>query len=370
MYKGTPEGGYINPRQLAWLLVPVILGTSILYLPSMMIREAMNDAWLSVVFITAVAVVPAVVFATLGLRFPGKTIVQSAEVLLGKWPGKVIGALYTGFFLHINAIVIREFGEFLTTAWFRPETPFIVFHISITLVSAIMVASGLEVTARVTEMLLPWYLFAIVAILVMAAPEMRLEHLLPVAREGLAPIVRGAYPAAVFFHETMVALMFIPYVTEPRKAMGKIVMALLVAGTVQLGVIIVILGIFGVKESGRLLFPFNTAARYISLADVLERIDVLMIPIWVAGGFLKISVFLYCAVLAAAQTLGLRTYRPLVIPAALLLVILSLLVAKDTAELSDLITRIAPPYYLTIMIGLPLVLLLLSFITGRRGEPK
>jgi len=99
----------------------------------------------------------------LSLRFPGKTLFQCPEAILGKWPGKVVALLYIWFYIHINSEIIREYGSFLVSA-FMPETPMIVFEILIVAIAAYAVRNGLEVFTRVSQIILP-IIFVSVAIL-------------------------------------------------------------------------------------------------------------------------------------------------------------------------------------------------------------
>ena len=46
---------------------------------------------------------------------------------------------------------------------------------------------------------------------------------------------------------------------------------------------------------------------------------------WMLGGFVKVGVFYYAAVLGSAQLFGLKDYRPLVLPAGTIVVALSIL---------------------------------------------
>jgi spore germination protein KB len=82
--------------------------------------------------------------------FKDKTIIQYSETIAGRIPGKLIGLIYCGFFIYIDAVILREFADFFTSVFF-PETPLVFFSISIILASIYAVRQGLEVIARVNE---------------------------------------------------------------------------------------------------------------------------------------------------------------------------------------------------------------------------
>jgi len=83
----------------------------------------------------------------------------------------------------LNAVVLREFSEFLVAA-VMPETPSLVFALSIMAVAVYAARNGLEVIARCADYLLPFMVAFALTIVLLALPEMRLEHLFPLGERG------------------------------------------------------------------------------------------------------------------------------------------------------------------------------------------
>ncbi|MCZ8511603.1 GerAB/ArcD/ProY family transporter [Paenibacillus filicis] len=61
--------------------------------------------------------------------------------------------------------------------------------------------------------------------------------------------------------------------------------------------------------TGNFTFPVMQAARFISIADFLEHLESLVVVIWIAGVYLKISIYYYVLVLGTAQWLNLSNYN-------------------------------------------------------------
>lgn len=93
------EEGIISNRQAALLVVNTILPTSFMFLPSIMYQQARQDTWISVLLITVFGLAAGLIFASLGSRFPGRTIIQYSETILGRLPGKIIAFTYLFFFV-------------------------------------------------------------------------------------------------------------------------------------------------------------------------------------------------------------------------------------------------------------------------------
>ena len=361
------EDGVISNRQATLLVVSTILPTSIMFLLAMISKEAQQDVWISVIILTVFGVVVGLIIASLGTRFPGRTIVQYSEDILGRPLGKIVALIYPLFFIYINVFIIREFGDFISIS-LMPETPISVFVISIVFTAGFAVYSGLEVLARVNEIILPLVLVFLALILGLVLLEINIVNFFPVLEKGFLPPLKGAYPGMVFFAETMVMLMFIPYLSSPSGAKRSITLAVLILGFFQLMVTVMVIGIFGGLVPA-MSFPFLQVTRYIQLAGgTFQRMEHFIMVIWVAGGFIKVGVFYYCAVLATAQWLNLRSYKALVPLIGVMLTVLSVILWENVVQLSQQIAgKVIPPYFLTVEAGIPFILLVLAWIRGKGG---
>jgi len=119
------------------------------------------------------------------------------------------------------------------------------------------------------------------------------------------------------------------------------------------------------------MFPTLNGARVISIANFLERLEAVIIGVWITGGFVKVSVFYWAAVLGSAQVLDLKDYRLLVLPIGAVLVAMSILLHPSILDLLDFLDRVWPPYSLsTFEVGIPLLLLVTALVRGKGGKQR
>jgi spore germination protein KB len=200
----------------------------------------------------------------------------------------------------------------------------------------------------------------------MVSKEMELKNLTPVLADGLMPVVKGTYRQLLFFGETIVMAMFLPYLNIPQRARRSTIIAVIITGLLGICVIIGTIAVFG-AITAHLKFPTLSLARYISIGNFIERAEALIILMWIGGGFVKITIFHYCAVLALAQWLNLKDYRPLAIPIGVILVILSIILWENIVEVVELIKKTLPVPFLIIEAGIPAVLLIVAMVR-RKGD--
>lgn len=361
------EGGKISSRQAIFLMVTTISATVILFVPGITAKYARQDSWLSIIMATLGGLLIARVATTLGLRFPDKNIFEYPGDILGEWPGKLVGLLYVFWFLHMNAEVIREYGSFMVAA-FMPETPITVFILVVVAIAAYATRNGLEVFSRANEIFLPFIVTSIIILFILLTGKMNFQLLLPVFDVKSVDIFKGALAPEGWFGEIAVIAVVIPYLNKPREAHRVGALAILTCGALLMLSAVGVIALFGPTLVEAWLIATLSGARMINIAAFLDRVEAVIMVIWITGGLIKITVFYWAAVLGSAQILKLNDYRPLVIPIGTVLVAMSTLLHPNISDLLHFLTHFWPPYAIIVFeVGLPLLLLVVSLSRGIGG---
>ena len=360
------EDGKIDGRQAVYLNITFVIATALLAVVAIAAAKAKNDAWISSLLATFFSMGIAWLVITLGSSFPGKTLIEYQEDILGKWLGKATSFLYIVFFIHICAIMVREYGDFLMEAFFQ-HTPLIVFHIVVIAISAFTVKQGLEVLARVNQIVLPLIILSVFVIVSLAIPELDYKRLLPLLDTGPVKIFKGSLTPLAWHGEIIAMGMIIPFLSKPAEANKIAFKSLLVIGLLLAIAIAGGLAAFG-PLTGSMSYPFLNVTRVINIAKIIDRVEPLVMVIWVAGGFVKITFFYYVSVLGTAQWMQLKDYRPLVLPVGLILVSLSIAIGEKTLDIFHFISNIFPFYALIFEAGIPLMLVIIALLRKKGGE--
>jgi spore germination protein KB len=363
------EKGKISSRQAVLLLVSGILATGLLIFPSLITAVAGPDAWLAVGLASGVALVIILITVSLNTRFPGKTIVEYSEDILGKLLGKTVGAAFIWFFLFLTAIAVREFGEFMITVFFE-ETPLVVFVSSLLLVAALAVYNGLEVIGRVNEMMLALVITAFFFFILLAANQMEPARLSPTLATGLSPVLQGAFTASGWLGEVVAIGFLVPYLNHPALTRRIGVVSVLILLSILIVAVMAAVMCFGPAQSGQIQFPVFMIARNVSIINIFERAESFFMLLWIAGMFAKITVYYYYTTLATGQWFQLNDYRPLTLPLGTIIGALVFLSFTNNPEVIGFIQHVWSPYALPIELGLPAILLITAVIRGQGGRKK
>lgn len=361
------EDGRITGRQFTTLIFMIITSVTILQIPPLVIGLAGQDSWLSVVIAVVIDGIVAAVLYFLGLKYPGKTFIQYSEDILGRIPGKLAAVLFIQFFLFVASFSLRAIGDFLTTI--MPETPLAAFVIPGALVSAYVAGGGLEVLARMSEVIAPVYIIALFALLVLLIPEMDLSELLPLFQHGAGQIIMGSLLPASWFGVCIIMAMFMAYHHRPERTFVVKMTGVVLGATILFLLLTANMAVFGAEYAPVFNYPVYVLARQISLADILERLEILWVTVWLFAGFVTISSLHYASALGTAQLLGLRNYRPLVLPLGTVIASFSHMIIPSAIIGTVFTLRTFPLYALSIEGGLTTLLFVVALVKMWVAKP-
>ncbi|NPV71554.1 MAG: endospore germination permease [Firmicutes bacterium] len=358
----------ISYRQELLLMLNFLLANAFIIIPSAAVKGAKQDGWMTIALATVTGIGLTMLHTTLGMRYPRQTLVQYAQVILARVPGKMVGLLFMWFALHLGALVVRNFGDFMVIT-LMPETPRIVFHAVIMLVVVLALYGGLEVLCRFNEGLTFLVVVSIIFVLVLSLSieGFDLKKLLPPFENGLLPVLKTSLIPITFpFGETVLFTMIIPYLDEQEKARRAHIVAMAGAGTLLTLITVAVVAVFGVTALDY-LYPTHSLTRCISIVAAPERIDAISISVWILSGLIKIAVCLFVFVTGSAQMLNLKDYRPLLLPSGVIMTALSVLVYENIMEQIDFAVKVWPVYSLPFEVGIPLLLLAVSLVGPDRA---
>ncbi len=361
------ESEKISGSQFMWLLVATVLPTSLLFIPAVTIEKAGTSAWIDGLVVETIWGIAVVwVCSTLGERFPGRSLVDYSGDILGKVLSKLVGIFYIFIFSYVNAIMVREFGEFMVTA-FMPETPLLVFNIFLIGLAALAVRNGIEVIARMNQFVISLMIFALIFIFVLVVQEAELNHLLPFLEGGIKPLMRGALMPMGWQGEVFLLVFLLPYLNNHREAKIAGIKAVILLG-LALGIDIgMVLAVFG-KAASNYVFPVHVLSSYISVAGFLERVEAFVLALWVGGVMIKVSVWYYCLTLVTAQTFGLEDNKSLVLPLGVIQAVWSITIFNNFREMVDFFVKPWVTFSLFFEFIVPATLLLIAVVRKRGGQ--
>jgi spore germination protein KB len=358
------EKGKISPSLLFFLALGFIQGSTLTV--GFISGTTKQNSWLGVLGGFLLSLPFVWINVTLMSKFASRNLVQIHDLVYGPILGKFISVLYISYFLMLISINLRGYGDWFLI-FIMPETPLIVFIIGMSLTCAFTINKGLEVLARtvVLYVLTASAIFILDNLLVIS--NMKFTNFLPLMAVPLKDLFKGMYTmAAIPFSETVIFMMIVPYTQKAANAKKGFVY-----GSAAGAIYLLLTALRDIAVLGN-LYPVVTSPTYetvrmINLIKVFTRMELVAALGLLILQFIKISICYYGTVVSIAQLLGLRSYKPLILPIGGLAVGLAVLIVGSNMEQA----YSASHYYPVFSSLFEFILPVLTFITAMiRGLPK
>jgi len=363
------EKAKISASQLFILMILFELGSSLL-LPIAM--DAKQDAWLAILLGMVFSFVLFLIYHKLYSYYPDILPTEYMQKILGKAIGSVLAFLYIFYFIYDVARVLRDIGEMLLTFAY-PDTPLFIANALLILVIIYTVRKGIEVIARSGEIFfIIMYILAITGfILIVCSGLIDFKNLQPVLEKGISPVLNVTFTQILYFPfgEAIVFTMILPYLKNPKKAKITMLCATGLTGINLTITMLINISVLGVGLTARSQFPLLSTVQSIQVADFLERLDVFFMLALVIGGFFKISVLFYAAVIGTANLFKIKSPSQLSYPFGIIILFMSLTISSNFQEhLHEGIGIEMFVLHIPFLVIIPILLFLVAFLKNRKEQ--
>lgn len=349
-------------RQASCIIVLFIFGSSVIMGVS---SEAAQDSWISLLLAPVLAMPAILVYARIMKLFPEKDFFEIAEILLGKFKGKIVIILMTWYAIHLCALVLRNFSEFIQIVT-MPETPQLPIMIAMILVVVYMAKSGIETMGKWSVFMLPIVILVVILTILLSINKMDVTNIMPVFEHDFGTILSGSYKLHTFPYAETVLFLCIACSISKKNSPYKLYAYPILIGTVTLLCVILRNNfILGPAMVGAQYFPSYTAVRIIDVGEFFSRVEGSIAMNFILAGIVKITVCLMAASKGIARLFGLQNYREVVLPVSLLAVALCAIVYKNVMEMFDFLD-IYQYYAIPFQIIIPMMIWIVGEVKLRR----
>lgn len=349
----------INSNQLKSIVVCATWPTVINYGSGFLAREVGVDMWLS----GALGVITAIPFIYISIyiskNFPGKTIVEYSQDLLGKWLGKLMGLVLTSYFLAYGVSAISMYIHHLSD-FLLPETPFLVLTIIHVLVITFFVWHGPGIIARMGVIGLTMAIIFHFLVFLASLPEIDFNEIKPFFDSGMIAVIRSSLQVHTFIGMIWLFIpMLLPLVSDQEKAFRSTVTGLAIGGVFFVFYFIVEIMIMGPQVVALMRIASMDFVRSIQITQYLHRFESFMVALWYWSILVQAAMLTYCALVAFMQTVGIKEKKnSIFIVLAIILIVTTYYAAYNRINFLNFREFEWKYISLPIQFGIPAVLLI------------
>lgn len=352
------------PEAVSIVLI-VLVAHTLVSLPKSLLNVNGSATLINLLYVGIIMFFLVLLIVKLFKSFAGQDIIDISNFLGGPVFQKIVGMIFILYFIFSSSILLRNFCECLKTVYY-PMTS--LFFILLTFIIALCISNNFNfsVTAKINLIILPIIFVSILFIFFANNQNLSFENLTPILGNGLFDTFvtglgnLGAFGGIVF-------LYFIPpYLKEPKK-FKKVAMISIGLSIVYLIICVaIILLTFTFLLKVDEIMPLYSAARYIEFGSFFQRLESILLLIWIIGMACYFSITLHIAMNIFKKVTNIRDSKPLLIPFALLMLSISLMPSNYSIS-KYLETDIYPRIVIWIGLILSTLILSLAYLKKRRS---
>lgn len=279
--------------------------------------EAKRDSWLVILFSLLVGCGFIWIFTELQRHFPEDNIAGISTSLLGRTIGWPLGLLYAAVEIFNSTRNSSEFTDLLNMTFLESTPPAVILLTFLSTIAYILFLK-LETFTRVTEIVLPFTLIAMIAnfILVIASGRADFSQLTPVLGEGIMPVLKASYPSVVNFPFALsfIFFQFWHHTSSQSTIRRATFSAVILSGLLIAFTQAIIVTTLGVPFATTSTIPILEVVRLISIGDFITNLDALGIILIFIGGFYMTMIHILAASMILSTLFRIVDYRRLLIP--------------------------------------------------------
>lgn len=343
----------INIKQAIGMITLYVLGSAIVLASG---AGAKQNIWIAMSLGFLLSVPFMLCYSYIITHNQEKDFIKQLEKLFGKTVSKIILVLFLWYSLDLGALVFRNFSEFIQVVSF-PETPQYYTILPMGFICIWAVRSGIQVIGRWSVFTAPLLISIILLLLFLSIPSMQPDNMLPVLYEGWKPVIDNGLNVFSFpFAETVLFLFILPCLDKQKKSAAAYITGASIAFVLMALASVRNIMVIGRQTVQMIYFPSYAAVGIIDVANIIQRIEVLISTTLMFGGFLKISLCLYVSCKCLAGLINENDYKIFASPVCIIMMSMSMILYDNTMEMFSWAEEIYKYYAFPFQVILPLII--------------
>ncbi|NLM83532.1 MAG: endospore germination permease [Clostridiales bacterium] len=325
-----------------------------------------QDTWIAMLLGALIALPLLLMYGQILSRFPGKDLFEIAEITLGKKFGLLVTLAVTWYALHLAALVLRDFSDFVHITLLA-ETPQLPILLLMILTSVYLTRSGVRAIGKWSVAIILFVFSVVIFTFAAALRLIQLDDILPFMEHPPQKILYAGAQIASFPYAESVLFLCLGGAFPKGQPKRIYVTALLISTVIFLLTFLRNVTLLGPKMYEVNFYPSYVTARIIQLGNFLTRIEGSISSNFLMTGIVKISVCLTAAAKGISRLCNLPDYKTMAMPAGMFVFMLSLMLYDNTMDVFHFLD-----YYLIYAVPfqvlIPLLIFFVAEVEARRSR--
>lgn len=353
--------------QEAVCLTTIAIGTKFFYSsPGYLSRYVGTAGWYMTIISDLTATLAFSIILILFYLYPGKNIIEIFELTLGRFFGGLFSLIFSAYFLFTAATLLREFLD-IFKIYFMPNTPTWIFCVCMIIVAMLSAFMGLESIARTAKIFAFFILFSFLIVMLLCSQNYKTENLYPLLGYGIGSTVGYGVLRCSVYDEVMILTVFAGSLQGTKYLKRAGYLSLLLTGLLGSLAIFCFTLAFPIHVLQELTAPMFVLTRNINYGPFFQRLEPLLVFIWLFSTLITISILFYCSASCFAKACRLPSTRPPLFPLSVFLYVIAM-APEDFLQIVEGSVQTLRLYGWAVMFLLPVIALAVTGI--RRAFSK
>lgn len=320
----------ISNLQLSLLVANFVFSSAVISLPQVIVQISGQNGWLVPIIIFPVLIL--LIYMVFGRK---KNIEKLHHLFSIEKKGSVLDKVFiVFFFITVLLVFVRDLRgvvDFVASV-LLPTTPIDMITILSVLVILYIAMAGLEVVTRINSLNFGLLMITILILPLLLLNEIDINNLQPVpSLRTAAAVSKSLFLSFASMGEIFLFLIVISCVKPIESARKSVLFGTSLSVLLFFIILFLEISVLGVKVVREATYPSFIMIQQINLTDFLDRLDPIIVVLWLPTIFTKIAFLLY-AMDHCVRFLFKADTTKYIFPGALSLGYLSILLFKNNMD--------------------------------------
>jgi spore germination protein (amino acid permease) len=353
----------VSNLQLMFLVANFMFSSSVISLPQIIVEVSGQNGWLVPIILLPIFLL--IILMIFGRK--NKSDFFKKLFIIGEKSSFWEKSFIIFFLLLVMLTFVRDLRGLIdfVASVLLPNTPIDVLMVLSIFVIAYIAMSGIEVISRINMLYFVVLIFIVVMLPLLLMNEWELQNLQPLPSfQKVMPIFHTVYFSVSWLAEMFFFLIIVANVNPVHQA-RKAVLAGTCLGLLLFFIILFLqLTVLGTKIVREATYPTYILIQQINLTDFLDRIDLVIVIVWMPTLIAKLSYLLF-AVNHCLSLFYKSSTNKFLFPISIILGLLSVLLFKNTMN------YLHYSFYTWASLGLILeIIIVILFLLLKRKKTK
>ncbi len=353
------SGDKITRRQLGATMFVCLLSPAIRLLPLRSVQLSGKSAWVSpVITLTAGILYVCLIENFMKSRRDGEGLGELVLKSLGSRVGRIFLGLFAVWFTLYSGFMLRSASERMLSAIY-PNGSTVIFSV-VTLAAAVLAAYGkVKSIARTGQVFALIILAVLTMTIVFSLKDIKISYLLPVTYKDAGKILLASLPELDIVGGYAYFLFMGDHLIRSDRDRATSIRWMVTLGVAIFFIEFVTIGTLSAENIVNIKSPFFIMIRNMVIFGIIERIEAVIIALWVLTDFLFIAALLTITRKLLGKATGVKNSQTFLLPLAVVVYVVSALLSKSAFGLQVYSEWIVPVSSMALVfVVLPVVLLI------------